>query len=79
MGQTEHVIVHRMLARDTVDEHMVELLAAKRETFDRYVRDSALKAASREATEAGFAERVIQAELAKLSAPGGSEVRPVRG
>jgi superfamily II DNA or RNA helicase len=78
MGQTEHVIVHRMLARDTVDEHMVELLAAKRETFDRYVRDSAMKQASREATEAGFAERVIEAELARLSAAGGGEVTPVK-
>jgi superfamily II DNA or RNA helicase len=78
MGQTEHVIVHRMLARDTVDEHMVELLAEKRETFDRYVRESALKQASREATEAGFAERVIEAELAKLTAAGGGEVAPLK-
>jgi superfamily II DNA or RNA helicase len=79
MGQTEHVIVHRMLARDTVDEHMVELLASKRDTFDRYVRDSALKQASREATEAGFAERVIEAELTRLSTAGGREVAPRRG
>jgi SNF2 family DNA or RNA helicase len=78
MGQTEHVIVHRMLARNTVDEHMVELLAEKRETFDRYVRPSALKQASREATEAGFAERVIEAELAKLTATGGGEVAPLK-
>ncbi|MHC4102774.1 MAG: ATP-dependent helicase, partial [Planctomycetota bacterium] len=78
MGQTEHVIVHRMLARNTVDEHMVELLAEKKETFDRYVRESALKQASREATEAGFAERVIEAELAKLTATGGGEVAPLK-
>ncbi|MHC4429232.1 MAG: DEAD/DEAH box helicase, partial [Planctomycetota bacterium] len=66
MGQTEHVVVHRMLARQTVDERMVELLAAKRETFDRHVRESALKQASREATEASFAEAVIEAELERL-------------
>ncbi|MHC5007023.1 MAG: DEAD/DEAH box helicase [Planctomycetota bacterium] len=78
MGQTEHVIVHRMLARDTVDEHMVALLAEKKETFDRYVRQSALKQASREATEAGFAERVIEAELAKLTTTGGGEVAPLK-
>jgi hypothetical protein len=38
-----------------------------------------MKQASREATEAGFAERVIEAELARLSAAGGGEVAPVRG
>jgi len=66
MGQTEHVIVHRMLARDSVDERIVALLAHKQAIFDASVRDSAVKDASTEATEQGFAKTILDEEYERL-------------
>jgi superfamily II DNA or RNA helicase len=43
MGQVRPVDVHRLLAEDTVDQRMLELLAAKAVLFDEYVRRSELK------------------------------------
>ncbi len=67
MGQTEHVIVHRMLARESVDEKMVALLAHKQAIFDASVRDSAVKDATSEATEEGFAKSIVESEYARLA------------
>lgn len=67
MGQTEHVLVHRLLARECVDERMLLLLSAKRDVFDRHARPSELKDASAEATERGFAQTVIEEERARLA------------
>jgi SNF2 family DNA or RNA helicase len=43
MGQVRPVDVHRLLAEDTVDQRMLEMLAAKVVLFDEYVRRSELK------------------------------------
>ena len=43
MGQTRPVDVHRLLAEDSVDQRMLEILATKSALFDEYVRKSALK------------------------------------
>jgi len=50
MGQTRRVVVHRLLARDCVDERLVELLAEKQDLFERFARDSLVKEASEQAT-----------------------------
>jgi len=42
MGQTRRVIVHRLLARDTLDERLRALVASKRTLFDAYARESAV-------------------------------------
>jgi len=70
MGQTERVVVHRLLARDSVDERIMELLAGKQELFERYARESALKAASSEATETALARMVVEVEQARLADDG---------
>ena len=71
MGQTEHVVVHRMLASDSVDERMVDLLRRKQAVFDEHVRESVLKEASSQATERGFAKAVIEDELTRFATESG--------
>jgi SNF2 family DNA or RNA helicase len=70
MGQAEHVMVHRMLARECIDERMVKRLAEKQGLFDRNVRDSELKNASADATERRFIREVIDEERARLGLSG---------
>ena len=43
MGQVRRVDVHRLLAEDSVDERMLEVLGVKRAEFDAYARRSDLK------------------------------------
>lgn len=64
MGQPRRVIVHRLLARRTIDEQIVALLKAKQGTFDDHVRDSPVKRASLDAVDAGtaaFEEEYVRA------------------
>jgi hypothetical protein len=66
MGQTRRVVVHRLLARDCVDERLVEMLAEKQDLFERFARESLIKEASEEATATGPARAIIEAERARL-------------
>ncbi|MHC4339669.1 MAG: DEAD/DEAH box helicase [Planctomycetota bacterium] len=68
MGQTRRVVVHRMLARDSVDERIVELLEEKRDLFERFARESLIKEASKEATAASPVVKIIEAERARMTA-----------
>ncbi|MGJ7905169.1 DEAD/DEAH box helicase [Actinopolyspora sp. H202] len=43
MGQTRKVHVHRLMAKDTVDQRLAEVLEGKARLFDAYARDSAAK------------------------------------
>lgn len=51
MGQVRRVDVHRLLAEDSVDQRMLEILAAKTILFDEYVRRSELKDISPDAVD----------------------------
>jgi hypothetical protein len=51
MGQAYPVNVHRLLAVDSVDQRMLEVLAAKTALFDEYARRSELKDISPEAID----------------------------
>lgn len=67
MGQTRSVLVHRLLARNTIDERMVELLGEKRASFQEYAVESSLKRASAKATETrDVGEKALAAELRRL-------------
>lgn len=66
MGQTRRVVVHRLLARNSVDERMLDILRGKREVFETYARDSLIKNISTEATETQMANAIIAAELERL-------------
>jgi hypothetical protein len=52
MGQVRRVQVHRLLAEDSVDQRMLEVLAKKGALMDAYVRESDLKDAARDAVDA---------------------------
>ena len=61
MGQSRPVVVHRLLARETVDEHLVELINSKEQEFFAYAHDSAVKHESHMATDtadSGVADRL---------------------
>ena len=66
MGQTRRVVVHRLIARDSVDERMLEILRGKQAIFETYARDSFIKEASTEATETQLAHTIIEAELERV-------------
>lgn len=79
LGQVRPVDVHRLLAEDSVDERMLEVLARKASLFDEYVRRSDLKDATPDAVDvsgvdaarevAGQAElerRIIEDERRRL-------------
>lgn len=51
MGQARPVNVHRLLADNSVDQRMLEILAAKAVLFDEYVRRSELKDISADAID----------------------------
>ena len=51
MGQARPVDVHRLLAEDSVDQRMLEILATKAVLFDEYVRRSELKEISPDAVD----------------------------
>ena len=42
MGQTRDVLVHRLLADDTIDERMLEILSGKQKEFDAFAEDSVI-------------------------------------
>ena len=72
MGQVRRVHVHRLLAEDSVDQRMLEVLAEKGALMDAYVRESDLKDASVDAVDAsshGAADderRIVAGERARL-------------
>ena len=51
MGQARSVQVHRLLAEDSVDEHMRAVLSGKADLFDTYARPSVLKDATPDAAD----------------------------
>ena len=79
MGQARRVDVHRLLAEDSVDQRMLEVLATKAALFDEYVRRSNLKdvspdavdvssvdAAKQAATQAEEERRIVEIERRRL-------------
>jgi SNF2 family DNA or RNA helicase len=89
MGQVRSVDVHRLLAEDTVDQRMLELVAAKAVLFDEYVRRSELKdqspdavdvsdlkAAKEVGTQAEAERRIIELERKRLRMDAAPSVGP---
>lgn len=56
MGQVRRVRVHRLLAKDSVDQRMLEILQTKASLFEEYVRQSDLKDASPDAIDVSDVE-----------------------
>jgi superfamily II DNA or RNA helicase len=72
MGQVRPVDVHRLLCEDSVDQRILELLAAKREAFDEYARRSDMANATPDAVDAGsdteLRRAIVAAERTRLKA-----------
>jgi SNF2 family DNA or RNA helicase len=88
MGQVRRVEVHRLLAEDSVDERMLEVLARKGQLFDEYVRRSSVRDASPDAidvsslpkadeivSQAEAERRIIELEQRRFAAAGDSRTR----
>jgi len=72
MGQVRTVQVHRLLAADSVDQRMVDLLARKDRLFDAYARRSDLAEAAPDAvdvSDAEIARRIVEEEQLRLGRP----------
>ncbi|MFJ6213242.1 DEAD/DEAH box helicase [Streptomyces sp. NPDC092296] len=70
MGQLRRVQVHRLLAADSVDQHLLDILAAKQRAFDDYARRSDTAEATPEAvdvSEQSLARQVVEAEQRRLA------------
>ena len=68
MGQSKTVLVHRLIARDTIDERMVQLIEEKTQIFMDYAHDSAVRDASTMAKDGRNVD--VEAELRKFLNPG---------
>ncbi|WP_411080346.1 DEAD/DEAH box helicase [Streptomyces sp. cmx-18-6] len=69
MGQVRTVQVHRLLAADSVDQRMVELLARKDRLFDAYARRSDLAETTPDAVDVSdgeLARRIVEEEQQRL-------------
>jgi superfamily II DNA or RNA helicase len=67
MGQSKTVLVHRLIARDTVDERMVALIEEKTQIFMDYAHDSSVRDASTMAKDGRNVD--VEAELRKFLNP----------
>jgi SNF2 family DNA or RNA helicase len=66
MGQTRKVTVHRLLALQTIDVHLVKLIAKKAKLFEDYAHHSSVKDASEMAIDTNLQE--IESELSLMIA-----------
>lgn len=79
MGQTRKVHVHRLMAKDTVDQRLQEVLDGKTRLFDAYARESTTKDSNKAATDITTVnenmlrdttipidQRIVQAERRRL-------------
>ena len=63
MGQGRKVIVHRLIAKDSVDEDLVQLIAYKQAIFDTYAHQSAIKDESTMSVDSTTVQKEILDEL----------------
>lgn len=69
MGQTNTVVVHRLLTDNSIDERMLEILDSKEQIFDSYARDSVVAQSSTQAvdvSEKSLKEQILSQEQKRL-------------
>ncbi|MFP3992077.1 DEAD/DEAH box helicase [Streptomyces sp. E11-3] len=74
MGQVRRVQVHRLLATDSLDQRLLEVLKRKQDDFDVYARRSEVAESVAEAvdiSEASLARRIVEDEQLRLSLTAG--------
>ncbi|MET9592581.1 DEAD/DEAH box helicase [Streptomyces sp. NPDC006516] len=71
MGQIRTVRVHRLLAADSVDQRLLDILARKDRLFDAYARRSDVAEATPDAvdvSDGNLARRIVEEEQSRLAA-----------
>lgn len=66
MGQVRDVLVYRLLADDTVDEQIMELLRNKQNLFDTFADESVVGTESLKPGEQDWINRMVEAEKQRL-------------
>lgn len=82
MGQIRTVQVHRLLAADSVDQRMLDILARKERLFDAYARRSDVAETTPDAvdvSEGALARRIVEEEQQRLAAVPGPRALPADG
>ncbi len=67
MGQTRDVMVHRLLADDTIDERMLEILSGKQQEFDSFADDSVVGEGQLKSAEGSWVTKMVQQEQQRLT------------
>ena len=68
MGQTRDVLVYRLLADETIDERMLEILSGKQKEFDAFAEDSVIGDMQMQAqTDTACLTRLVQEEQNRIT------------
>ena len=67
MGQVRDVLVYRLLADDTIDESMLELLKTKQQQFDSFADESVVGEESLKPGEAAWISKLVEEEKKRLT------------
>ncbi|MBQ8164820.1 MAG: DEAD/DEAH box helicase [Clostridia bacterium] len=66
MGQVRDVLVYRLLADDTIDEQIMEILRNKQDLFDNFADESVVGTESLKPSEQAWISNMIEAEKNRL-------------
>ena len=70
MGQVRDVLVYRLLADDTIDERIMELLKSKQELFDNFADESVVGTESLRPSEQAILKQLVKEEKQRLLSAG---------
>lgn len=71
MGQSQSVMVHRLLMDDTVDERVMEILKQKSQLFDSFADESVIGAMDTQINENAVMKNIIEEEKKRLGLENG--------
>jgi SNF2 family DNA or RNA helicase len=66
MGQVRDVLVYRLLADDTIDESMLQLLKTKQQQFDSFADESVVGEESLKPSESAWISKLVEEEKRRL-------------
>ena len=70
MGQVRDVLVYRLLADDTIDEQIMEILRNKQDLFDSFADESVVGTESLKPSEQAWISSMVEAEKKRLQETG---------
>ena len=66
MGQVRDVLVYRLLADNTIDERIVEILQDKQQQFDQFAEESVVGEESLKPGAAAWISKLLEEEKKRL-------------